>query len=103
MRPSSGASNAADRPGAARRWRWPCASARPGSSSLRAGGSPASSSVPSAATLNLVRDLLALRRATPALRTRAATRVLHEGYPFTYLGGGTHLVVVNPRREPATL
>jgi hypothetical protein len=28
--------------------------------------------------------------------------VLTEDYPFTYVRGGTHLVVVNPRREPAT-
>ena len=54
-------------------------------------------------TLNLGRRLIALRRATPALGSRAATRVLHEGYPFAYLRGETHLVVVNPRRDPATL
>jgi maltose alpha-D-glucosyltransferase/alpha-amylase len=29
--------------------------------------------------------------------------VINEGYPFAYVRGGTHLVVVNPRREPATL
>ena len=30
--------------------------------------------------------------------------VLHEGYPFAYLrGGGSRLVVVNPRREPASV
>ena len=28
--------------------------------------------------------------------------MLHEGYPFVYTRGGTHLVVVNPRRAPAT-
>jgi maltose alpha-D-glucosyltransferase/alpha-amylase len=54
-------------------------------------------------TLNLVRRLIALRRATPALGGRAATRVLHEGYPFVYLRGESHLVVVNPRREQATV
>ncbi len=54
-------------------------------------------------TLHLVRRLVALRRATPALGGRATTRVLHEGYPFAYLRGETHLVVVNPRREPAVL
>ncbi len=53
-------------------------------------------------TLNLVRRLIALRRATHALGSRAGTRVLHEGYPFVYLRGDTHLVVVNPRRDPAT-
>jgi maltose alpha-D-glucosyltransferase/alpha-amylase len=54
-------------------------------------------------TLHLVRGLTALRRATPALRATASTRVVNEGYPFAYVRGGTHLVVVNPRREPATL
>ena len=54
-------------------------------------------------TLTLVRELLALRRATPALRGRASIRVVHEGYPFAYVRGESHLVVVNPRREPATL
>jgi maltose alpha-D-glucosyltransferase/alpha-amylase len=54
-------------------------------------------------TLHLVRDLIALRRATPALGTRASTRVLHEDYPFAYLRGDSHLVVVNPRRAAATL
>jgi glycosidase len=54
-------------------------------------------------TLNLVRRLTSLRRATPALRATASTSVVHEGYPFAYLRGGTHLVVVNPRREPASL
>jgi alpha-glucosidase len=52
-------------------------------------------------TLQLVRRLLELRRATPDLGTHASTRVLHEGYPFAYLRGDRHLVVVNPRREDA--
>ena len=51
--------------------------------------------------LHLVRRLIALRRAHPALRTADDVEVLHTGYPFTYLRGGSHLVVVNPRREPA--
>ncbi|WP_127506020.1 alpha-amylase family glycosyl hydrolase [Actinoplanes solisilvae] len=56
-----------------------------------------------ASTLNLVRELIALRQATPALGTRAPTRVVSESYPFAYVRGDSHLVVVNPRREPATL
>jgi glycosidase len=52
-------------------------------------------------TLHLVRRLIALRRATPALGGRAATTVLHEDYPFTWRRGDSHVVVVNPRREPA--
>lgn len=54
-------------------------------------------------TLHLVRELIALRRAVPALGTRAGTRVISEGYPFAYVRGESHLIVVNPRREPATL
>ena len=52
--------------------------------------------------LHLVRRLIALRRATPALGSAAPVEVLHSGYPFVYTRGGTHLVVVNPRRAPAT-
>jgi glycosidase len=51
--------------------------------------------------LHLVRRLIALRRAHPALGTGGDVEVLHTGYPFAYLRGGTHLVVVNPRRESA--
>ena len=54
-------------------------------------------------TLAFVRRLIALRRTTPALGTREPTRVLNEGYPFAYARGDSHLVVVNPRREPAGL
>ncbi len=54
-------------------------------------------------TLTLVRELLALRRATPALQGSASTRVVHEDYPFAYVRDETHLVVVNPRREAAML
>ncbi len=46
--------------------------------------------------LHLVRRLVALRRETPALGLAGETEVLHAGYPFVYLRGGTHLVVVNP-------
>jgi glycosidase len=46
--------------------------------------------------LNTVRRLITLRRDTPALRTAGDVTVLHTGYPFVYLRGGTHLVVVNP-------
>lgn len=53
--------------------------------------------------LHLVRELVALRRATPALSARESTRLVHAGYPLAYVRGGTHLVVVNPRREPAVL
>ena len=51
--------------------------------------------------LHLVRRLIALRQATPALGTQASTRVLHAGYPLVYLRGDTHVVAVNPRRRAA--
>jgi len=53
--------------------------------------------------LHAVRRLITLRRATPALRARGTTEVLSTGYPLAYVRGGTHLVVVNPRREPGHL
>jgi len=53
-------------------------------------------------TLNLVRRLIALRRSTPAFRPDSPIEVLTRDYPFTYLRGGTHLVVVNPRRTLAS-
>jgi len=56
-----------------------------------------------ASTLRLVRRLIALRRAHPVLGGRAPTEVLHAGYPLAYVRGGTHLVVVNPRRDAASV
>ncbi|GIG01034.1 alpha-amylase family glycosyl hydrolase [Catellatospora citrea] len=57
----------------------------------------------SGSLLHTVRRLIALRRDTPALRTGGEVEVLHAGYPFVYVRGGTHLVVVHPRREPAAV
>lgn len=54
-------------------------------------------------TLSLVRELLALRRRTPALQGHAPTTVLNADYPLAWLRGEDHLVIVNPRREPARL
>jgi glycosidase len=53
--------------------------------------------------LHLVRRLVDLRHATPALGPTAGLDVLTEDYPFAYVRGGTHLVVVNPRRDPAAV
>ena len=53
--------------------------------------------------LHLVRRLVALRHATPALGPDGGLEMLSEDYPLAYVRDGTHLVVVNPRREPATL
>lgn len=53
--------------------------------------------------LHLVRRLIALRRAHPDLGGRATTVVLHDHYPFAFLRGDRHLVVINPRREAATV
>lgn len=49
--------------------------------------------------LHFVRSLVELRRAAPALRAGADHRVLAAGYPFVYVRGGRHLVVVNPHRD----
>ncbi|MEU4242742.1 alpha-amylase family glycosyl hydrolase [Actinoplanes sp. NPDC026619] len=54
-------------------------------------------------TLNFVRELIRIRKDNPALQTRASIEVISEGYPFAYVRGGTHLVVVNPRRDAAEL
>jgi glycosidase len=54
-------------------------------------------------TLHLVRKLIALRKATPALGGRADTQVVCAEYPFAYIRGGSHLVVVNPREAQATV
>ena len=53
-------------------------------------------------TLELVRELIALRRKNPALQGHAPTRVLHAHYPLVWMRGEDHLVVVNPRRDPAS-
>jgi maltose alpha-D-glucosyltransferase/alpha-amylase len=53
--------------------------------------------------LHQVRRLIRLRRETPALGVHTGVEVLHREYPLVYVRGGTHLVVVNPRREPAEL
>ncbi|HUC60222.1 MAG TPA: alpha-amylase family glycosyl hydrolase [Streptosporangiaceae bacterium] len=52
--------------------------------------------------LHHVRRLITLRREIPALRTGGTVRVLHAGYPLVYLRGGSHLVVINPSREPVS-
>jgi maltose alpha-D-glucosyltransferase/alpha-amylase len=54
-------------------------------------------------TLNFVRDLIRLRKENPALQARGSIEVISEGYPLAYVRSGTHLVVLNPRREPAEL
>lgn len=51
--------------------------------------------------LNLVRRLIALRRATPDLGPAGSTEVLHDGYPLAYVRGGRYLVVVNPSGQHA--
>ncbi|GAA1946979.1 alpha-amylase family glycosyl hydrolase [Kitasatospora viridis] len=50
-----------------------------------------------------VRRLVRLRRRTPELSTGGTVTVLGAGYPLVYRRGEHHLVVVNPRREPAEL
>jgi glycosidase len=53
--------------------------------------------------LYIVRRLLALRAAHPVLGVGSDQQVLTRDYPFAYTRGGTHLVVVNPRRRPASV
>ena len=52
--------------------------------------------------LHLVRRLVALRTGAPELGPGGSVEVVHAGYPFVYVRGGRYLVVVNPRREPAS-
>jgi len=52
--------------------------------------------------LHQVRRLIKLRKELPALRTGGPVQVLNSGYPLVYLRDGTALVVINPRREPAS-
>jgi glycosidase len=52
--------------------------------------------------LHLVRRLIALRQATPELRVGPSTEVLHRDHPLVYLRGGSHLVALNPTREPVS-
>jgi glycosidase len=50
--------------------------------------------------LNLVRRLIGLRRATPALGSRGEVDVLYAGYPLVYRrrhGSASYVVAVNPR------
>lgn len=51
--------------------------------------------------LHEVRRLIGLRKEVPSLRTGGPVRVLNAGYPLVYERSGTHLVVINPRRERA--
>ena len=55
-----------------------------------------------ASLLHRVRQLIALRKQVPALRTGGPAQVLNAGYPLVYTRGGTHLVVINPRRDAAS-
>ena len=53
--------------------------------------------------LRWVRELIELRRGVPALRPAASRSVLSAGYPLVFLRGDSHVVVVNPHREPAQI
>jgi len=55
--------------------------------------------------LNSFRKLIRLRRAEPSLANNAGFRLLNTGYPLVYerkSGTSRVLVVINPRRQPAT-
>jgi glycosidase len=49
--------------------------------------------------LHIVRRLLALRAAHPALGVGSDQQVLTHDHPFAYTRGGSHPVVVNPLRH----
>ena len=53
--------------------------------------------------LHTVRRMIALRADHPALGAGSDQQALNGDYPFAYLRGGTHLVIVNPGRKPATV
>ena len=50
--------------------------------------------------LHFTHRLIALRKTTPALHDGTDPVVLHQGYPFVFMRGQRHLVVLNPAGEP---
>jgi maltose alpha-D-glucosyltransferase/alpha-amylase len=54
-----------------------------------------------ASLLNLVRELLALRKAHPELGSGGSVEILNPGYPFVYRRGERYTVAVNPGFHPA--
>jgi maltose alpha-D-glucosyltransferase/alpha-amylase len=52
-------------------------------------------------TLNLVRELITLRKSNAALGSSGNVRVINPGYPFVYRRGDRFTVAVNPAFEPA--
>lgn len=52
-------------------------------------------------TLNLVRELITLRKSNEALGSSGNVRVINPGYPFVYRRGDRFTVAVNPAFEPA--
>lgn len=52
--------------------------------------------------LNLVRELISLRKANPELSTTGGVEILNPDYPFVYRRGGRFTVAVNPGYAPTT-
>ena len=52
--------------------------------------------------LNLVRELISLRKANPALGSAGGVEILNPGYPFVYRRGGEFTIAVNPSFTPRT-
>jgi len=50
-------------------------------------------------TLNLVRELIALRKSDAAFGSSGSVEVINSGYPFVYRRGGRFTVAVNPAFE----
>jgi maltose alpha-D-glucosyltransferase/alpha-amylase len=51
--------------------------------------------------LNLVRELIALRKSDPAFGPGGAVEIINPGYPFVYRRGGKFTVAVNPAFDAA--
>lgn len=56
-----------------------------------------------ASHLNLVRELIALRKANPELGSRGSVEVINPDYPFVYRRGDRFTVAVNPAYRAVTL
>lgn len=53
-----------------------------------------------ASTLNLVRELIALRKSDAAFGPAGSVEIINPGYPFVYRRGGRFTVAVNPAFDP---
>jgi maltose alpha-D-glucosyltransferase/alpha-amylase len=52
-------------------------------------------------TLNLVRELITLRKSHAALGSSGSVEIINPGYPFVYRRGDQFTIAVHPAFEPA--